>query len=193
MQCDRWARSCGSDHMVEPNYSKAFLLHATVKHLSHLLHLFSSFSFSSQHFLTPCLSSHPSLNHPLIPSITSPFPPPLSSSSSSSSCTIAIAAVTWQQMSSLLHLLDITSNFLKTGTILRAARVHVFSNDGIFAVAVKLEATRRLFYFPQADCLQLNCIFLEGPAPCATQGPFINYTCRRSAVFLSLVLGNWKA
>ena len=51
-------------------------------------------------------------------------------------------------------------------------RVHVLSDDGIFAVAVKLETIRNLIYFPQADCLELTCIFLEGPTPRATYGPF---------------------
>jgi hypothetical protein len=58
--------------------------------------------------------------------------------------------------------------FLNTGTVLQAMRVHTLNEDGIFSVAVKLETTRKLFYIPQADCLELNWIFLEDPAPCAT-------------------------
>lgn len=69
MKCGgRWARmlgSCGSDPKVESKHSKALLLLAIVKHLSHLLHFFSSFSFPSQHFLILSASS-PSLLLPLI-------------------------------------------------------------------------------------------------------------------------------
>jgi len=58
--------------------------------------------------------------------------------------------------------------FLKTGTALHSLIVHVLCDHGIYAVAVKLETTRKLFYFPQAYCFELNCLFLEGPTPCTT-------------------------
>ena len=71
--------------------------------------------------------------------------------------------------------------------------IYVLSDNGTFVVAVKLETTRKLFYILLADCLEWKFVFLESLTPCRAWGPFINCLWRRSAVFLSLVLGNWKA
>jgi hypothetical protein len=71
-------------------------------------------------------------------------------------------------MSSLLTIVGYNLKVLNKGTVLHAIRVHIVNDGGIFSVAVKRENTWNLFYIPQADCLELNSTFLEGPAPCAT-------------------------
>jgi hypothetical protein len=106
----------------------------------------SSFSFSSQHFLT---LSGSSLFHPLISSISSPFHLLflllLHRHHCSCHWTTDVVGVT---------LVRDKFKFSKIGKVLHSMNVHILSDNGTFAVAVKPETKRKLFYIPHADCLE---------------------------------------